>query len=69
MFRSYTALTVAEGDESLALQLLTAVVMGWNLIPLASQVELVSETCRVHGCQSGPDEVMAFINRHRDRPL
>ena len=72
MLRSYEALVVAEGEKTVALRLLTSIVMGWDLVPVTAQIRLVQDACLINGdgaVASLPDEVLAFINSHKDRPL
>jgi len=69
--RSYELLNVADEDAIVSHRLLTALVMGWELVPINVQIRLVQDTCLIdgEGEPSAPGEVLGFITRQKDRPL
>jgi len=69
--RSYEMLNVADEDAIVSHRLLTALVMGWDLVPMTTQIRLVQDTCLIdaEGDLSAPDEVLGFITRQKNRPL
>ena len=70
MLTDYQRLIVAPSEESIAGRLLTALVRGWDLVPIAAQSRLLSDTCLIENgkpqVNALPSEVLAFINRHKD---
>ena len=72
MLGSYDALVVAKIDTKEALRLLSALVMGWDFIPVANQGRLIRDACLINGDKSAnslPANVLAFVLRHKDRQL
>ena len=70
MLTDYQRLIVAPSDESIAGRLLTALVRGWDFVPIAAQSRLLSDTCLIENgkphINALPSDVMAFINLHKD---
>lgn len=69
--RSYEMLNVADEDALVSHRLLTALVMGWDLVPITAQIRLVQDTCLINGESelSVPDDVLGFITRQKNRWL
>jgi hypothetical protein len=64
------ALIVAKNDEHVALRLLSAVVLGWDAIPMATQGRLIRDAALMHNRDPEatfmPAKILAFIATHRD---
>jgi hypothetical protein len=64
------ALIVAKDDEYVALRLLSAVVLGWDAIPMATQGRLIRDAALMHNGDPEatfmPAKILAFIATHRD---
>ena len=72
MIPDHATLVVAKDDEKTALRLLSAVVIGWDSIPVAVRGRLIQDSCLIDGdgtALSFPAGVLAFIAKHKDRPL
>jgi hypothetical protein len=61
-------LVVAKNDEQVALRLLSAVVLGWGAIPMATQGRLIRDAALMHNgspnADSMPANILAFITQH-----
>jgi hypothetical protein len=66
------ALVVSKGDENIALRLVSAVVLGWDAIPLATQGRLIRDAALMHNghpnAELMPANILAFITMHRGAP-
>jgi hypothetical protein len=62
-------LVVAKADKSIALRLLSAVVLGWDEIPRATQGRLIRDASLMHNGSPDavtlPANILAFISTHR----
>lgn len=64
------ALVIAKADEHLALRLVSALVLSWDLIPLATQGLLLRDAALmqhdgVPDAASLPAQLLSFIERHK----
>jgi hypothetical protein len=61
-------LVVTKDDEHVALRLLSAVVLGWQAIPMATQGRLIRDAALMHNgdpnADSMPANILAFITQH-----
>jgi hypothetical protein len=66
------ALVVAKQDEHIALRLVSAMVLGWEAIPLATQGRLIRDAALMHDGDPNADlmpaNILAFIMMHRSGP-
>ena len=64
------ALIVGKNDEHIALRLLSAVVLGWDEIPFATQGRFIRDAALMHNgspnADSMPANILAFITMHRN---
>jgi hypothetical protein len=64
------ALVVAKDDQHIALRLVSAMVLGWDAIPLATQGRLIRDAALMHNGNPDanvmPTKILEFINTHRE---
>jgi hypothetical protein len=62
-------LVVAKSDEHIALRLISAMVLGWDAIPLATQGRLIRDASLMQNGDADanlmPGNILAFINMQR----
>jgi hypothetical protein len=63
---------VAMADEPVALRLLSALVLGWDALPLETQIRLLRDASLMHHSFPNttmlPKTILAFIERHKEGP-
>jgi hypothetical protein len=61
-------LKIAPADEQIALRLLSAVILGWDRIPLAMQGWIMRDAFMMKNGKSivAPETLMAFIDTYKD---
>jgi hypothetical protein len=64
------SLVVATNDQYIALRLVSAMVLGWDAIPLATQGRLIRDAALMHNGNPDanvmPAKILEFINMHRN---
>ena len=72
MAATQQTLRIAKGDNNVALRLLSALVLGWERIPLATQGWLISDAALMRNGTANatrlPAAIVDFINLHKERP-
>jgi hypothetical protein len=72
MPNSKKTISVALIDEPIALRLVSALVLAWDLVPLATQGRLISDASLMQdgapNANSLPDQILSFINAHKGGP-
>jgi len=72
MAATQQTLRIAKGDNNVALRLLSALVLGWERIPLATQGWLISYAALMRNGTANatrlPAAIVDFINLHKERP-
>jgi len=65
-----STVNVAIADEPVALRLVSALVLGWDALPLETQIRLVRDASLMdHGFPNTtmlPKTILAFIERHKE---
>jgi hypothetical protein len=64
-------LTIAAADQNLALRLLSALILTWDLVPFATQGSLLREAALMHDGKSDSTglqgQLLAFVEKHKQR--
>jgi hypothetical protein len=68
MIAHHQTLKIAAGDQDIALRLLSAMILGWDRIPMAVQGWIMRDAFVMKNGHplAAPETLMAFIDAHKD---